>query len=78
MVPAVIIAAFYVGLIVIAIVGLVTDTGVLIAMLIAQLAAHLVFSAILFRHQKLLEWFRNHIHLIPEKLPPDAPEDLLD
>ena len=76
--PAVIVGIFYAGLLALAATGAVTLYGIVAAALVAQLASYLVFSLILFRHQKLLEWFANHVHLTAKYMPPDAPEDLLD
>lgn len=35
-------------------------------------------NKIMFRHQKAIEWFSEHVILDPRSLPHDAPEDLLD
>lgn len=32
----------------------------------------------LFRHQKALEWFANHVHLNHKAVPGDAPKELWD
>ena len=77
-VPGIVIAVFYAGVIMLVIGNVVDPTSAVVAALIAMMAAHLVTSTILFRHQKLLEWFAAHIHLTRDKLPPDAPDDLLD
>lgn len=78
MVPSIVIAIFYAGVIALVIGNVVDPVAAIVAALIANMAAHLVFSTILFRHQKLLEWFAAHIRLTRDKLPTDAPDDLLD
>jgi hypothetical protein len=77
-VPGIVITIFYAGVIMLVIGNIVDPVAAVVATLIANMAAHLIFSTILFRHQKLLEWFAEHIHLTRDKLPSDAPDDLLD
>lgn len=51
------------------------DPALLIFMLL-QFAVHFATATILYRHQKALEWFQNHIRLETSKLPDGAPTDM--
>ena len=76
--PSVIITAMYVAALILVFTQPMSTTALVATMLLVGLAMHLVCTAQLFRHQKLLEWFSNHIRLEAKKMPPDAPDDLWD
>lgn len=76
MMSYVIISVLYVALIVLVLGDRVDLKVALIVAFMVQIAANVAYSSTLFRHQKLLEWFRNHIRLERSRLPDDAPDDL--
>lgn len=51
---------------------------VLVILIVAFAIQTYTTSRMLYRHQKALEWFANHIHLDFKAIPPDAPPELLD
>jgi len=56
------------------------DTVVIIlaAVVLANAAEAFFTNRTLFRHQRALEWFAEHVHLDPKSMPGDAPKELWD
>jgi hypothetical protein len=52
------------------------DALMLIVIILLEMAFHSFVVQALFRHQKALEWFSNHIRLENSRLPQDAPSDM--
>lgn len=79
MMPHVILVAVYVAALVMVLLKGTdpTTTAAIAVVLILQIVATILYADTLFRHQKLLEWFRNHIRLERDRLPDDAPADLV-
>jgi len=52
------------------------NSGTIGVIMLLQITFHATVAFQLFRHQKSLEWFRNHVRLDVNRLPEDAPEDM--
>ena len=50
--------------------------GMLVIVAFISMVENIVTSHTLKRHQKVLEWFAEHVHMDPRTMPEDAPEEL--
>ena len=52
-------------------------TLILVVIMLSLIQVSL-FGLLIYRHQKVLEWFQDHIHLDPHHKPPEVLGDILD